>query len=78
MSEGVVILMIGISTFLGAIGLLALIWAVKTGQFDDEAKFVDAARFDNEEDLQAAIRLEEKKKEREEDKEARKNYRPPD
>ena len=60
MSEDVVILMIGISTLLGTIGLLALLWAVKTGQFDDEAKFVDAARFDNEEDLQAAIKLEEK------------------
>ena len=48
MSEGIVILMIGISTFLGAIGLVALIWAVRTGQFDDESKFIDAARFDNE------------------------------
>lgn len=78
MSEDVVILMIGISTLLGTIGLIALLWAVKTGQFDDEAKFVDATRFDNEEDLQAAIKLEEKKKERREEKEARKNYRPPD
>ncbi|NOR55005.1 MAG: cbb3-type cytochrome oxidase assembly protein CcoS, partial [Sulfurovum sp.] len=32
MSESIVILMIGISTFLGAIGLMALLWAVKTGQ----------------------------------------------
>jgi len=78
MSEDVVILMISVSTLLGTIGLIALIWAVKTGQFDDHAKFVDATRFDNEEDLQAAIKLEEKKKERREEIEARKNYRPPD
>jgi len=78
MSEDIVILMIGVSTFLGAIGLIALIWAVKTGQFDDEAKFLDATRFDNEEDLQAAKELEEKKKERQADIEARKDYRPPD
>ena len=82
MSEEIVILMIGVSTFLGALGLLGLIWAVKTGQFDDHAKFVDATRFDNEEDLQTAIKLEEKKKERkalrDEGKNARKDYRPPD
>mgnify|MGYP001545712167 CR=1 FL=1 len=78
MSEDVVILMIGVSTLLGAIGLFGLIWAVKTGQFDDESKFVDATRFDNEEDLQAAIELEEKRKERQADIEARKDYRPPD
>ncbi len=78
MSEDVVILMIGVSTLLGTIGLAGLLWAVKTGQFDDHAKFVDATRFDNEEDLQAAIKLEEKKRERREEKEARKNYRPPD
>ena len=86
MSEEIVILMIGVSTFLGALGLLGLIWAVKTGQFDDHAKFIDATRFDNEEDLQAAIKLEEKRKakkaekqaERDEEKEARRDYRPPD
>ena len=35
MSENIVILMIGVSTFLGALGLIALLWGVKTGQFDD-------------------------------------------
>ena len=62
MSESIVVLMISVSTFLGAIGLIALIWAVKTGQFDDHSKFVDAVHHDNEEDLQDAVAMQEKKK----------------
>jgi len=62
MSEDIVIMMIGVSTFLGAIGLIALIWAVRTGQFDDHSKFIDAVRNDNEEDLQDAAMMQEKKK----------------
>ncbi len=61
MSEGIVIMMIGISTFLGAIGLVALLWAVKTGQFDDHSKFIDAVRHDNEEDLQDAVMMQKKR-----------------
>ena len=76
MSENIVILMISVSTFLGAIGLVALLWAVRTGQFDDESKFIDATRFDNEEDLRDAAMMEEKKKARKRTKE--KGYRPAD
>ncbi|HIP27967.1 MAG TPA: cbb3-type cytochrome oxidase assembly protein CcoS [Sulfurovum sp.] len=61
MSEEIVILMIGVSTFLGALGLIGLIWAVKTGQFDDHSKFIDATRHDNEEDLRDAVMMAEKK-----------------
>ncbi|NOR54986.1 MAG: cbb3-type cytochrome oxidase assembly protein CcoS [Sulfurovum sp.] len=87
MSESIVILMIGISTFLGAIGLMALLWAVKTGQFDDHSKFTDAVRHDNEEDLQDAAMMQAKKeaykkahkeKIRKEREEKEKNYRPAD
>ena len=62
MSENIVILLISISTFLGAIGLMALIWAVRTGQFDDHSKFTDAVRHDNEDDLQDAAMMQAKKK----------------
>ena len=83
MSEGIVSLMIGISTFLGAIGLLALIWAVRTGQFDDHEKFIDAVHHDNEEDLKDAAQMEAKKKAykekiRQERLEKENNYRPAD
>ena len=76
MSESVVILMIGVSTFLGSLGLIGLLWAVKTGQFDDESKFIDAVRYDNEEDLRDAVMMEEKKKKQKKDREKR--YSPPD
>jgi len=74
MSENIVILMLGVSTFLGALGLIALLWGVKTGQFDDESKFIDGARYDNEEDLKDAKMMEEKRKERAERR--KKDYRP--
>jgi len=83
MSENIVIMMIGISTILGVIGLIALIWAVRTGQFDDQSKFIDAVKSDNTEDLRDAVSLSEKKriyKEKLEQKrlEKEKNYRPID
>jgi len=81
MSEGIIALMIGVSTFLGALGLLALIWAVKTGQFDDHSKFVNAVHQDNEEDLQDAAKMSEKKKaydKKKKKEETQQNYMPPD
>ena len=62
MSGSIITMMIGISTFLGALGLAALIWGIRTGQFDDQSKFIDGARFDNEEELRDAIQMEEKQK----------------
>lgn len=79
MSESIVILMISVSTFLGLIGLIALLWAVRTGQFDDASKFKDATRFDNEEDLQdAALLADKKEKLRLKKKKEKENYMPPD
>jgi cbb3-type cytochrome oxidase maturation protein len=71
------ILMITVSTFLGALGLAALIWGIRTGQFDDQSKFIDGSRYDNEEDLRDAVMMDEKKKEQEK-KNKEKGYRPPD
>jgi len=78
MSEDIIILMIGVSTFLGALGLLALLWGVKSGQFDDHSKFIDAARFDNEEDLRDAAMMDEKRKKRANRRKENKPYIPPD
>jgi len=60
MSSGVVILMLSVSTLLGALGLIALLWGLRNGQFDDQSKFIDGARYDNDEDLRDAIMMEEK------------------
>ncbi len=66
MDAWVIGMMIFISTLLGAFGLFALIWGLKTGQFEDTGKFLDGARFDGEEELKDAVMMEKKKKELEE------------
>jgi cbb3-type cytochrome oxidase maturation protein len=81
MSDSIMALMLGVSTFLGLLGLLALLWGLRTGQFDDQAKFLDGARFDGEEELRDAVMMEKKKEEALAKKKARekeKNYRPAD
>jgi len=62
MSAGIVAMMLGVSTLLGALGLAALLWGLRSGQFDDTSKFLDGARFDGEEELKDAVMMEEKKK----------------
>ena len=80
MSDSIMALMLGVSTFLGALGLIALLWGLRSGQFDDQAKFLDGARFDGEEELRDAVMMERKKKEALErkKKEKKKEYRPAD
>ena len=56
-------MMLGISTLLGALGLLALLWGHRTGQFEDHHKFIDGALYDGEEELKDAILMEKKRKE---------------
>lgn len=71
MDNWVIAMMLGASIFLGALALFAFLWAVKNGQFDDEEKFLNSAKFDSEEDLNAAVDLERKKEELK-----KKSYRP--
>ena len=70
MDSWVITMMLGASIFLGAIALIAFLWAIKNGQFDDEEKFLNAAKFDGQDELNDAIN-QEKKKEK-----LKKNYRP--
>ena len=63
MDAWVIGMMLFISTLLGGLGLVALLWGLRTGQFDDTKKFLDGARFDGEEELKDAVMMEEKKKE---------------
>jgi cbb3-type cytochrome oxidase maturation protein len=71
MDNLVVAMMLGASLFLGGLALFAFLWAVKIGQFDDEEKFLNAVKFDNEDDLNDAREQEKKRKELK-----KKNYRP--
>ena len=63
MDDWVIAMMLGASIFLGAMALFAFLWAIKNGQFDDEEKFRNAAKFDNQEDLNDAVNIEKKREE---------------
>ncbi len=80
MSDSIMALMLGVSTFLGALGLIALLWGLRSGQFDDQSKFLDGARFDGEEELKDAVMMEQKKEAALEKKKKaeKKDYRPAD
>lgn len=81
MSNWVIAMMLTASTLLGAFGLWALLWGLRTGQFDDPKKFLDGALLDSEEALHDAIDMENKKKKiiKKRDKEKKEDgYRPPD
>ena len=71
MDSWVIGMMLGVSVFLGSIAVAALLWAIKKGQFDDEEKFLNAVKFDNEDELNDAAALERKK-----EKLRKKEYRP--
>lgn len=60
--------MLGVSTLLGALALFGLIWGVKNRQFEDYEKFLDGTKYDGEDALNDAYKMENR----------RKNYRPPD
>ena len=66
----IITMMLGGSLFLGGLALFAFMWAVNNGQFDDEEKFLNATKFDNEEDLNDAKVNEEKKRK------SKRDYRP--
>lgn len=70
MDNWVIAMMLGASIFLGAVALFAFLWAIKNGQFDDEEKFLNAAKYDGEDELNDALKQEQKKER------LKKEYRP--
>jgi cbb3-type cytochrome oxidase maturation protein len=54
-------MMLGVSVFLGALALIGIMWAIKTGQFDDKEKILNQDQYDGEEELNDALRQEQKK-----------------
>jgi len=61
MDSWVVAMMLGASLFLGAVALVAFLWGIKEGQFDDEKKMMNQVLYDNEEDLNDAAEQDRKK-----------------
>ena len=50
----VVAMMLGASLFLGGIALIAFLWGIKTGQFDDAKRMMNQVQFDDEKELNDA------------------------
>ena len=61
MDSWVIAMMLGVSLFLGAIALIAFMWAIKKGQFDDHEKMMNAVLNDGESELQDAAMQDRKK-----------------
>jgi len=70
MDDSIIIMMLCVSIFLGAVALFAFLWSIKNGQFDDEEKFLNATKFDGEDELNDAVSQENKRRD------LKKDYRP--
>lgn len=71
--NGVIALMLGVSILLAFIALGALIWGIKTRQFEDYEKFLGGTKYDSEDSLNDAFKMEQRRKEA-----SKKGYMPPD
>lgn len=72
-------MMLGVSIFLLFCAVAALIWGIRTKQFDDYEKFLGGTKYDSEDALNDAYQMEVRKKSAlNDDKNIEKNYRPPD
>ncbi len=60
MNTEMIAVMLGVSLVLGLFGLLAFIWGLKNGQFDDANKMMQGVLFDSVEDLNLAAKAEKK------------------
>lgn len=58
MDDNTLELMLFGSLLLGTLGVIAFIWGLRSGQFDDEKKFTHGALFDGEDELRDAIERE--------------------
>jgi cbb3-type cytochrome oxidase maturation protein len=61
MDSWVIAMMLGASIFLGSLALIAFLWGIKSGQFDDEEKFRSQALFDGEDALNDAVEQQKKR-----------------
>ena len=62
MNTTMVAVMIATSIVIGLIGLVAFLWGLRSGQFDDEKKMMQGVLFDSEEDLRLAAMADNVKK----------------
>ncbi|GAA9990357.1 cbb3-type cytochrome oxidase assembly protein CcoS [Helicobacter pylori] len=62
MNTEILTIMLVVSVLMGLIGLIAFLWGVKGGQFDDEKRMLESVLYDSTSDLNEAI-LQEKRQE---------------
>ncbi|WQR84370.1 cbb3-type cytochrome oxidase assembly protein CcoS [Helicobacter pylori] len=62
MNTEILTIMLVVSVLMGLVGLIAFLWGVKSGQFDDEKRMLESVLYDNASDLNEAI-LQEKRQE---------------
>lgn len=56
MNSGMIAIMLGVSLLIGLLGLIAFIWGLRSGQFDDEKKFTQGLLMDGVDELNDAYR----------------------
>ncbi len=62
MNTEILTIMLVVSVLMGLIGLIAFLWGVKSGQFDDEKRMLESVLYDSTSDLNEAV-LQEKRQE---------------
>lgn len=73
MDDHTIAMMLGASLLLGGSALVAFLWAIKDGQFDDSNKMMNAVHFDGVDELNAAREKEIKKEKLKQDLESSTN-----
>jgi cbb3-type cytochrome oxidase maturation protein len=61
MDSWVIAMMLGASLVLGGVALIAFLWGIKNGQFDDETKMMNQVKYDDELELNDAANQQRKK-----------------
>lgn len=63
MDSWVIAMMLGASLLLGGVALIAFLWGIKNGQFDDEKKMMNQVQYDDERELNDAAAQQRKREE---------------
>ncbi|MDU9805574.1 cbb3-type cytochrome oxidase assembly protein CcoS [Helicobacter pylori] len=62
MNTEILTIMLVVSVLMGLVGLIAFLWGVKSGQFDDERRMLESVLYDSTSDLNEAILQEKRQK----------------
>ncbi|MGL2685883.1 cbb3-type cytochrome oxidase assembly protein CcoS [Helicobacter pylori] len=62
MNTEILTIMLVVSVLMGLVGLIAFLWGVKSGQFDDEKRMLESVLYDSTSDLNEAISQEKHQK----------------